>query len=182
MNKATITLLAAACLLTANACAKKPMAPVAEIAPLAPVVQTAAAGIGEAPTPTPAPAPARISTEPVSEAAAPVVSLLKLEKVFFEFDDYTLTPEARGILARNAEWLRQNPAARLTIEGNCDERGSDEYNLALGQRRAEAVKNYLVSLGVAAERLSSTSYGEERPAAAGSDESAWSQNRRAEFL
>jgi peptidoglycan-associated lipoprotein len=118
----------------------------------------------------------------VSEPAAPVTSLLKLEKVFFEFDAYTLTPEAREILARNAEWLRQNPAARLTIEGNCDERGSDEYNLALGQRRAEAVKNYLVSLGIAEERLNSASYGEERPAVAGSDESAWSQNRRAEFL
>ena len=179
MNKSTITLLAAAvCLLTVNACAKKPVAPVAEIAPPAPVVQPRAAVNDEAPVP----APARPSAEPVSEAAAPVASLLKLEKVFFEFDAYTLTPEAREILARKAEWLRQNPAAKLTIEGNCDERGSDEYNLALGQRRAEAVKNYLVSLGVAAERLSSTSYGEERPAAAGSDESAWSQNRRAELL
>jgi peptidoglycan-associated lipoprotein len=179
MNKSTITLLAAAvCLLTANACAKNPVAPVAEIAPPAPAVQPRAEVNAEAPVP----APARPSAEPVSETAAPVASLLKLEKVFFEFDAYTLTPEAREILARNAEWLRQNPAAKLTIEGNCDERGSDEYNLALGQRRAEAVKNYLVSLGVAAERLSSTSYGEERPAAAGSDESAWSQNRRAEFL
>jgi peptidoglycan-associated lipoprotein len=179
MNKSTITLIAAVvCLLTANACAKKPVAPGAEIAPPAPVEQARASGSVEAP----APAPIRLSPEPVSEAAAPVTSPLKLEKVFFEFDAYTLTPEAREILARNAEWLRQNPAARLTIEGNCDERGSDEYNLALGQRRAEAVKNYLVSLGIAVERLSSTSYGEERPAVAGSDESAWSQNRRAEFL
>jgi peptidoglycan-associated lipoprotein len=181
MNKSTITLIAAAvCLLTANACAKKPVAPVAEIAPPTPVEQTRALGSVEAPAP--APAPARLSPEPMSEPAAPVTSLLKLEKVFFEFDAYTLTPEAREILARNAEWLRQNPAARLTIEGNCDERGSDEYNLALGQRRAEAVKNYLVSLGIAEERLNSASYGEERPAVAGSDESAWSQNRRAEFL
>jgi peptidoglycan-associated lipoprotein len=172
MNKSTITLLVAAvCLLTANACAKKPVAPVAEIAP-APVAQTA--GGGEA--------PAVLSAEPVREAAAPIAPPLKLEKLFFEFDAYVLTPEAREILARNAEWLRQNPAAKLSIEGHCDERGSDEYNMALGQRRADAVKEYLVSLGVAAERLSSTSYGEERPAAAGSDESAWSQNRRAEFL
>jgi peptidoglycan-associated lipoprotein len=181
MNKSTITLLAAAvCLLTASACAKKPVAPVAEIAPPAPVVQPRVADSDEAPVP--APAPARLSAEPVSEAAAPAASLLKLEKLFFEFDNYTLTPEAREILARNAEWLRQNPSARLSIEGHCDERGSDEYNLALGQRRAEAVKDYLVSLGIADERLRGTSYGEERPAAAGSDESAWSQNRRAEFL
>ncbi|HXV22076.1 MAG TPA: peptidoglycan-associated lipoprotein Pal [Desulfuromonadales bacterium] len=179
MNKSTMTLLAAAaCLLTANACAKKPVAPVTEIAPPAPVVQPRVADSDKAPMP----APARLNAEPVSEAAAPVASLLKLEKLFFEFDAYTLTPEAQAILTRNAEWLRQNPAARLSIEGHCDERGSDEYNLALGQRRAEAVKDYLVSLGVAAERLNSISYGEERPAAAGSDESAWSQNRRAEFL
>lgn len=176
MNKPTISLLAAiVCSLTLQACAKKSAVPVAETAPPAPVVQAAPAGSGEVPVPLPA-------TEPVREAAAPAVTVLKLETVFFEFDDYTLTPPAREILARNAEWLRQNPAARLNIEGHCDERGSDEYNLALGQRRAEAVKSYLVSLGVAVERLTGTSYGEERPAAAGSDESAWSQNRRAEFL
>jgi peptidoglycan-associated lipoprotein len=176
MKKSTISLFAAfACLLTLNACAKKPVAPVAEIAPAAPVVLTEAAGSSEAP------APAGLSTEPVNEAAAPAGSVLNLEKVFFEFDAYTLTTQSREILARNAEWLRQNPAASLTIEGHCDERGSDEYNLALGQRRADAAKNYLVSLGIAAERLSGISYGEERPAAAGSDESVWSQNRRAEF-
>jgi peptidoglycan-associated lipoprotein len=156
-----------------NACAKKPVAPVAEFTPAAPVVLTEAADSGKA--------PAGPSTEPVSEPAAPAGSVLNLEKVFFEFDAYTLTPQSRELLARNAEWLRQNPAARLTVEGHCDERGSDEYNLALGQRRADAAKNYLVSLGIAAERLTGISYGEERPAAAGSDESAWSQNRRAEF-
>ena len=177
MNKPTLALLAAICLLSLNACAKKPVAPVAEVAPPAPVVQAEAA-----PVPAPAPAPARPTPEPVREAAAPVAPLLKLEKIFFEFDDYTLTPAAREILAHNAEWLRQNPVAKVTIEGHCDERGSDEYNLALGQRRAEAAKNYLVSLGIAAERLTAISYGEERPSATGSDESAWSQNRRAEFL
>jgi peptidoglycan-associated lipoprotein len=174
MKKSTISLLAAlVCLLTLNACAKKPVAPVAEIAPVVPVVQTEAAETGAPMT--------GLGTEPVREAAAPESSVLELEKVFFEYDAYTLTPQTREILARNAEWLRQNPAARLTIEGHCDERGSDEYNLALGQRRADAVKSYLLSLGIAAERLSDISYGEERPAVAGADESAWSQNRRAEF-
>jgi peptidoglycan-associated lipoprotein len=174
MNKSTISLFVAfVCLLTLNACAKKPVAPVAEIAPAAPVVQTETADSGVPMT--------GLSTEPVREAAAPESSVLNLEKVFFEYDAYTLTPQTREILARNAEWLRQNPAAKLTIEGHCDERGSDEYNLALGQRRADAVKSYLLSLGIAAERLSDISYGEERPAVAGSAESAWSQNRRAEF-
>jgi peptidoglycan-associated lipoprotein len=174
MKKSTVSLLIALVfLLMLNACAKKPVAPVAEIAPAAPVVLNEAADSGKA--------PAGPSTEPVSETAAPAGSVLNLEKIFFEFDAYTLTPQSREILARNAEWLRQNPAARLTVEGHCDERGSHEYNLALGQRRADVAKNYLVSLGVAAERLTGISYGEERPAAAGSDESAWSQNRRAEF-
>ena len=173
MNKSTISLLVAlVCLLMLNACAKKPVAPVAEVTPAAPVVQTEAAGSGDA--------PAGLQSEAVQEAAAPG-SVLKLEKVFFDFDAYTLTAQAREILAGNAEWLRQNPDAKLAIEGHCDERGSDEYNLALGQRRADVAKNYLVSLGIAAERLTSISYGEERPAVAGSNESAWSQNRRAEF-
>lgn len=174
MYKSTISLLAAlVCLLTLSACAKKAVAPVAEIAPPAPVVQAEAAGGGET--------AAGLQSDALREVAATESSLLKLEKVFFEFDAYTLTPQAREVLGRNAEWLRQNSAARLTIEGHCDERGADEYNLALGQRRADAAKSYLVSLGIAAERLTSISYGEERPAVAGSDESVWSQNRRAEF-
>jgi peptidoglycan-associated lipoprotein len=177
MNKSTISLLAAfVCLLTLNACAKKPVAPVApvsEVVPVAPVAQPEAAGSG-APMDS-------LGSELMREAAVPESSTLKLEKVFFDYDSYTLTAQTREILARNAEWLRQNPVAKLTIEGHCDERGSDEYNLALGQRRADAVKNYLLSLGIAAERLSDISYGEERPAVDGSDESAWSKNRRAEF-
>jgi peptidoglycan-associated lipoprotein len=173
MHKSTVALFVAlACLLMLNACAKKPVAPLAEVAPAAPVVQAEAAGSGAA--------PAGLQNEAVREAAAPG-AVLNLEKVFFDFDAYTLTSPAREVLALNAEWLRQNPAARLTVEGHSDERGSDEYNLALGQRRAEAAKAYLVSLGIAAERLTSLSYGEERPAVAGSDESAWSQNRRADF-
>lgn len=172
MKKSTVFLLISlACLLLLNACAKKPVAPQAELVPAVPVVQP------EAPA---ASATADISTEPVGDVARKE-TLLKLEKVFFDFDAYTLNALAREVLARNAEWLRQTPEARLTIEGHCDERGSDEYNLALGQRRADAAKNYLVGLGIAADRLTSISYGEERPAVAGSDESAWSQNRRAEF-
>jgi peptidoglycan-associated lipoprotein len=108
-------------------------------------------------------------------------TIAQLQRIFFEYDQFTLSAEARDILTGNAAYLRANPSQRIVIEGHTDERGSDEYNLALGERRARAALNYLVSLGIAADRLSILSYGEERPVVAGSNESAWSQNRRAEF-
>jgi peptidoglycan-associated lipoprotein len=100
------------------------------------------------------------------------------DRVFFEVDRSDLTDESQTTLKRQAEWLRQYPKVSLTVEGHCDERGTREYNLALGERRATATKKYLVGLGVASSRISTISYGKERPAAVGSDESAWSQNRR----
>lgn len=107
--------------------------------------------------------------------------LAELRRIHFEFDQFTLSAEARETLAGNAAYLRANANQRIVIEGHTDERGSDEYNLALGERRARAAMNYLVSLGIAGDRLSILSYGEERPLLAERDESAWSQNRRAEF-
>lgn len=103
------------------------------------------------------------------------------ETVYFAFDDYTLNSEAQGKLSGMADFLKGNKKAVVNIEGHCDERGSIEYNLALGERRAQSVKNYLVRMGVDAARLPTVSYGEEKPAAEGHDESAWSRNRRAEF-
>lgn len=100
----------------------------------------------------------------------------------FEFDSSTLSDDARDKLQQNADWLREDPARTLVIEGHTDQTGTDEYNLALGERRAAAAKDYLTSLGVAASRLRTLSYGEERPQCAGSDESCWSRNRRAHFL
>ena len=100
------------------------------------------------------------------------------DRVFFGFDKYDLTDEAQATLQRQAAWLNANPEVTLLIEGNCDERGTREYNLALGDRRATAVKNYLVTLGVSAGRLSTISYGKERPVALGHNEAAWAQNRR----
>jgi peptidoglycan-associated lipoprotein len=100
------------------------------------------------------------------------------DRVFFGFDKYDLSDEAQATLQRQAAWLNANPAVTLMIEGNCDERGTREYNLALGDRRATAVKNYLVTLGVSAGRLSTISYGKERPVALGHNEAAWAQNRR----
>src|SRR5690606_11795666 len=101
------------------------------------------------------------------------------DRVFFAFDKYDLTDEARATLQRQAAWLTADPAVTLQIEGHCDERGTREYNLALGERRATSVKNYLVSLGVSPDRLTTISYGKERPVALGHNEAAWSQNRRA---
>lgn len=100
------------------------------------------------------------------------------DRVFFAFDRSDITPEAQEILARQADWLRRYPNVTVTIEGHCDERGTREYNLALGERRATAVKKMLVALGVPANRVSTISYGKERPAVVGSNEAAYAQNRR----
>ncbi len=101
------------------------------------------------------------------------------DRVFFAFDRSDISPEARETLARQADWLRRYPNVTVTIEGHCDERGTREYNLALGERRAQAVKNVLVALGIPASRISTISYGKERPAVVGSSEEAYAQNRRA---
>jgi peptidoglycan-associated lipoprotein len=114
------------------------------------------------------------------EAAQKKVFLTEL--VLFDFDSSVLTSTAQDRLGRKAEWLRQNPKASVIIEGHCDERGSNEYNLALGWRRAEAAKAFLIDLGISATRMSTISYGEERPFAEGHYEGAWSQNRRAHFV
>jgi len=100
------------------------------------------------------------------------------DRVFFDFDKSDLKPEARQTIQRWAAWLKQYPNVSVTVEGHCDERGTREYNIALGERRATAAKNFLTSLGIAATRVSTISYGKERPAVVGSNEAAWSQNRR----
>jgi peptidoglycan-associated lipoprotein len=160
-------------LLTLGACAKKPTS-----ASLQPPPPAASAEAPQTETMQEAPV-----TEPTAPAAVSVTASdgSQLETVYFDYDSFTLTAAARAVLERNARWLKENPAVTVTIEGHCDERGSDEYNLALGERRAQAVRNYLAALGVGAERLATVSYGEERPAVAGHDESAWTKNRRAAF-
>jgi len=101
------------------------------------------------------------------------------DRVFFGFDRYDLSAEARATLDRQAAWLNKYPAVNVTIEGHADERGTREYNLALGERRATAARNYLIAAGVDGARLRTVSYGKERPAVPGSNEAAWAQNRRA---
>jgi len=101
------------------------------------------------------------------------------DRVFFAFDRSDISAEARQTLTRQADWLRRYPNVTVTIEGHCDERGTREYNLALGERRAQAAKNVLVALGISASRITTISYGKERPAVVGSTEEAYAQNRRA---
>ncbi len=101
------------------------------------------------------------------------------DTVRFGLDMYDIDAEARAVLDTQASWLQRFPAVRVTVEGHCDERGTREYNLALGDRRANAAKNYLVARGIDPGRISTISYGKERPAALGSDDASWAQNRRA---
>lgn len=101
------------------------------------------------------------------------------DRVFFDLDSSQLDSEAQQTLTSQADWLKQYSSLNITIEGHCDERGTREYNIALGERRAASVKKFLIGLGVSSNRISTISYGKERPAVDGSDESSWSQNRRA---
>lgn len=163
-----------------------------------------ACGRDEPPAPAPEPAPEEPAPEPEPEAepaepepagewqeAEPQQRVLTpeelnqqgvLKTIYFDYDRAEIRPDQRNTMQANAAWLRGNPSARIIIEGHCDERGTREYNMALGDRRAAAARDYLVSLGIDAGRVETISYGEERPAAEGSNEAAWSQSRRAEFV
>ena len=107
---------------------------------------------------------------------------LKLVTIYFDFDKYNLRSDAVSDLKNNYEVLKQNQDVRVQIEGHCDERGTVEYNLALGEKRARSARDYLVNLGIPANRISIISYGKEKPVAFGSNEDAWAKNRRAEFV
>jgi peptidoglycan-associated lipoprotein len=108
-------------------------------------------------------------------------ALQSLSAVFFAFDSQALSQDSRDTLAKNADVLKKKTDLKIKIEGHCDERGSDEYNLALGERRAKSAMDYLVTMGVPANRIDTISYGKEKPADPGHDETAWAKNRRAEF-
>jgi peptidoglycan-associated lipoprotein len=118
----------------------------------------------------------------VPPAALPPSLRSAIQDINFEFDQYTLTDEAKAALSELAQALKANPQFAVTIEGHADERGTVEYNLALGEQRARAAKDYLVSLGVEASRVDTISYGEQRPVDPGHDELAWAINRRIHFL
>ncbi len=117
-----------------------------------------------------------------SELALDEKTQFENEDIYFDFDSIQLTPQAQEILTKKAKWLRDNPAATVTIEGHCDNRGTNEYNLALGEGRAQSAKIFLMDLGVDVSKLRTISYGEERPLDPQQTESAWAKNRRAHFV
>ena len=165
-NKLTLVAAAAALAITAG-CAKKPP-------PQLP--------------PAPGPAPSdvgggdqtgNVGNSIVPGSRADFLQAVPSDRILFDTDSYSVDDEDRGTLDAQARWLLAHANVSVTIEGHCDERGTREYNLALGDRRANAVKNYLAARGVPAARMTTISWGKERPVAQGSDESAWAQNRRA---
>lgn len=162
----------AASMMTLNSCAKKQVK-ADEAAPARPAVSAPPSA-----APRPAPAPAE---DPEAKRLAGEVRGFEAEAVYFDFDKSDLKPAARATLEKKAGWLRTNSQYKLRIEGHCDERGTVEYNLALGERRAKSAQKYLTALGISADRISTISYGEERPADPGHNETAWAKNRRDDF-
>jgi peptidoglycan-associated lipoprotein len=139
----------------------------------------------EEPAETPSEAAAEQPGEDVKEDTSGITAsrnMFLTEYVHFAFDKYNLDDEAQAVLRRKAEFLQDNPEIYVTIEGHCDDRGTNEYNLALGDRRAESTKSFLLDLGIEAYRLSTVSYGEERPLCDERDEECWAKNRRSAFL
>jgi peptidoglycan-associated lipoprotein len=170
MKEKTMTkplLLLAASALALAGCAKKPPA---ELPP---------APVGAAPQSTNTAPPPMANQGPTPGSQADFLSKVTADRIFFATDASDVDADARATLDSQAKWLAQYPNVRITIEGHCDERGTREYNLALGDRRATAAKNYLAAAGVAVSRINTISYGKERPDAVGSDEAAWAKNRRA---
>lgn len=141
-----------------------------------PPKQTAATPVTKAVPAQPAAAQQSLKTSSAAELQS------ALETIYFNFDSADLSDSSRNTLAANAATLAKQAASKIRIEGNCDERGSAEYNLALGERRAKAAQQYLITMGVKPDRLSVISYGKEKPATRGHDEAAWSKNRRDEFV
>lgn len=158
------------------------------------------AAVASAPEPAAAPAPPPAPPPPPVAAAPPPAPALSEEELFarktleelnaeqplgdalFDFDQSTLREEARATVRRNADWLQRWRSTRIAVEGHCDERGSSEYNLALGERRAAAVRNYLIDLGIESDRVVIVSKGEEAPVCSSSDEGCWQRNRRAHHV
>jgi len=174
-------------------CAKRP-ATTAASAP-APTGTAAATPPPAAAAPAPAPAAAAPPAMAPPATAAPATpaptarpapkefaAVPELKPIYFDFDKYDIRPGDAKVLDANAQWLKSNDSQLLLIEGHCDERGTNEYNLALGERRAKSTMNYLVSQGVQASRITIISYGEERPVCTQKNEECWSKNRRAQFL
>jgi len=175
---AALAILAAALLPLAGACKKKPPTTTAEARP---------------PVEAPAPPETRVPPPPPSAAAGAAGEVMTqdiselnkkgyLTDAYFDYDQSDLRDDARTALSSNAEWLKRYPSIQVLVEGHCDERGTSAYNLALGDHRANAARDYVASLGISAARVRTVSYGKERPFCTESSESCWQQNRRAHFV
>jgi peptidoglycan-associated lipoprotein len=166
MNK-TVLIGMTAIALSLGACAKRTPPPAAEVPPPAAVTDTNSTD------------PNSLEVVELPALQADLVAKAGSDTVYFGTDEYSLDEASKATLAAQARWLMANPNVRASIEGHCDERGTREYNQALGERRANATRDFLLSQGVPAARLLTTSWGKERPVATGSNEEAWAQNRRA---
>ncbi len=166
LGKRFLTITAASIFLAACATSETEMETVTDTETVAPVL------------PAPEVMQTPLTSGPAPGTQAHLVATVG-DRVFFEYDRAELTPTARDILRRQAEWLRNNLDVSVVIEGHCDERGTREYNIALGERRATAARNYMIALGISGDRMRKISYGKERPVAFGATQSAWSKNRRA---
>jgi peptidoglycan-associated lipoprotein len=179
ITRSTVAILAVSLLALAG-CAKEEVVKKDE-----PVVQqqTVKQQAPQQQVPATAPATAKNSSDQSEASAAKASAAASLETVYFDFDRSDLRKDSRDALSKNAQTLLKTLVnAKIKIEGNCDERGSDEYNLALGERRAKSAAAYLITMGVKSNRISTISYGKEKPAVQGNNEAAWSKNRRDEFV
>jgi len=175
LKAGSITLAAVAFVV---ACSSKPPA----APPPAPTPVSTPTVVTVEPVATPAPMPApRVEADDIRAKSLVEISSY-LKPAFFDYDKADIRGDSRDVLATNATWLKKYSSVQFTIEGHADERGTAQYNLALGDRRANAAKDYLVSLGVDASRIKTVSYGKERPFATGHDEDSWQKNRRAHFV
>jgi peptidoglycan-associated lipoprotein len=173
-----LAILAAALLPLAGACKKKPPTTTAEARP-----SVEAPGPPETRVPPPPPsAPSEAGAEVMTQEISEMNKKGYLQDAYFDYDQADLRDDARSALSGDAEWLKKYPSIQILIEGHCDERGTSAYNLALGDRRANAARDYVASLGISAARVRTVSYGKERPFCTESSESCWQQNRRAHFV
>ncbi|MCG2839797.1 peptidoglycan-associated lipoprotein Pal [Sandaracinobacter sp. RS1-74] len=176
LNTRAFPLLMLAGALALGACTKNRDVLPPEAWQPAPAQPPAEAPIDQAGT---VPPPEQVGSSALPGSQAALIEAAGSDTILFPFDSYGLDETARQILGAQAEWIARNPGVRVLIEGHADERGTREYNLALGERRANAAKNFLAAQGVGADRMSIISYGKERPAVDGSNEEAWARNRRA---
>ncbi len=173
-----LAILAAALLPLAGACKKKPPTTTAEARP-----PVEAPGPPETRVPPPPPsAPPEAGGEVMTQEISEMNKKGYLQDAYFDYDQSDLRDDARTALSANAAWLKKYPSIQILIEGHCDERGTSAYNLALGDRRANAARDYLASLGISPARVRTVSYGKERPFCTESSETCWQQNRRAHFV